>query len=280
MRGMTRRGLLGSTAAGVATIPLVPVRARADAETPSAPAPVRTAEMRDVVLQVNGKRVPLSVEPRTSLLDALREQAGLTGTKKGCDHGSCGACTVHMNGDRILSCLALASRCIATHPSDMPVALIALDASVELRAPDGRARTLPIAQLYRLPGDTPHIETNLQPGELITAIVVPSSDAARRSVYVKVRDRESFEFALVSAAVGLDIKEGVIRDARVAMGGVGTMPWRAPQVEAALLGQPARTEVLEQAARRAADGAQPATQNGFKLRLMQRTVLRALQSAA
>jgi xanthine dehydrogenase YagS FAD-binding subunit len=162
----------------------------------------------------------------------------------------------------------------------MPVALIALDASVELRAPDGAVRTLPVAQLYRLPGDAPHIETNLQPGELITAVIVPGSDAARRSVYVKVRDRQSFEFALVSAAVGLDVKDGIIREARVAMGGVGTMPWRAPQVEAALRGREARAEVLEAAARTASEGAEPAAQNGFKLRLMQRTVLRALQSAA
>lgn len=189
-------------------------------------------------------------------------------------------CPAIKGENRMLAVLGGSAHCIATHPSDMPVALVALDASVELRAPEGATRTLPLAQLYRLPGDTPQIETNLQPGELITAILVPSSEAARRSVYVKVRDRESFEFALVSAAVGLDIKDGVIREARVAMGGVGTMPWRAPQVEAALSGREARAEVLEAAARRASEGAAPASQNGFKLTLMQRTVLRALQSVA
>ena len=194
------------------------------------------------------------------------------------DPGS--GCPAIKGENRMLAVLGGSSHCIATHPSDMPVALIALDASVELRAPDGSARSLPIAELYRLPGDTPHIETNLKPGELITAIVVPSSDAARRSVYVKVRDRESFEFALVSAAVGLDIKDGVIRDARVAMGGVGTMPWRAPQVEAALRGQRASADVLQAAAQKATEGATPATENGFKITLMERTVLRALQNVA
>ena len=111
MSRMTRRGLLGGTAAGVVTVPLARHGANAAAEPPTFPAPARTPEMLDVVLQVNGTRVPLTIEPRTSLLDALREQAGLTGTKKGCDHGSCGACTVHVNGTRILSCLTLAARC-------------------------------------------------------------------------------------------------------------------------------------------------------------------------
>jgi xanthine dehydrogenase YagT iron-sulfur-binding subunit len=110
MSGMTRRGLLGGTAAGVATVPLAKQAANAAPEPPAFPAPVRTPETLDVVLQVNGRRIPLAVEPRTSLLDALREQAGLTGTKKGCDHGSCGACTVHVNGARVLACLTLAAR--------------------------------------------------------------------------------------------------------------------------------------------------------------------------
>ena len=194
------------------------------------------------------------------------------------DPGS--GCPAIKGENRMLAVLGVSAHCIATHPSDMPVALMALDASVELRAADGGTRTLPLAQLYRLPGDTPHIETNLRPGELITAIVVPASDAARRSAYVKVRDRESFEFALVSAAVGLAVQDGVIQDARVGMGGVGTIPWRAPQVEAALRGRRLESNVLESAAAHAADGAEPATQNGFKLRLMQRTVLRALQTVA
>ncbi len=194
------------------------------------------------------------------------------------DPGS--GCPAIKGENRMLAVLGVSAHCIATHPSDMPVALMALDASVELRAADGGTRTLPLAQLYRLPGDTPHIETNLRPGELITAIVVPASDAARRSAYVKVRDRESFEFALVSAAVGLAVQDGVIQDARVGMGGVGTIPWRAPHVEAALRGRRLESNVLETAAAHAADGAEPATQNGFKLRLMQRTVLRALQTVA
>ncbi|HST76217.1 MAG TPA: 2Fe-2S iron-sulfur cluster-binding protein, partial [Acetobacteraceae bacterium] len=109
MQGLSRRGILGGTAAGLATIPLAGRAAPPAPDAPAAiPPPVRTPEMQDITLQVNGRRVSLAVEPRTSLLDALREQAGLTGTKKGCDRGSCGACTVHLDGRRVVSCLTLA----------------------------------------------------------------------------------------------------------------------------------------------------------------------------
>ncbi|MBV8522083.1 MAG: (2Fe-2S)-binding protein [Acetobacteraceae bacterium] len=111
-QSLTRRGILGGTAAGLAAAPLIGRTAPSAQESPSpAPGPVRTPEMQDIVLQVNGRRIQLTVEPRTSLLDALREQAGLTGTKKGCDRGSCGACTVHIDGRRVVSCLTLAVRC-------------------------------------------------------------------------------------------------------------------------------------------------------------------------
>jgi len=112
MQGLSRRGILGGTAAGLATIPLSGMAAAATPDAPAAiPPPVRTPEIQDITLQVNGRRIALAVEPRTSLLDALREQAGLTGTKKGCDRGSCGACTVHIDGRRVVSCLTLAIRC-------------------------------------------------------------------------------------------------------------------------------------------------------------------------
>ncbi len=112
MSQVTRRGVIGGTVAGVATLPLAsPASAKSAAAPAGAPRPVRAPDMLDIVLQVNGKPLKLSIDPRTSLLDALRENAGLTGTKKGCDHGSCGACTVHLGGERIVSCLALAARC-------------------------------------------------------------------------------------------------------------------------------------------------------------------------
>jgi len=112
MSQVTRRGVIGGTVAGVATLPLAsPASAKSAAAPAGAPRPVRAPDMLDIVLQVNGKPLKLSIDPRTSLLDALRENAGLTGTKEGCDHGSCGACTVHLGGERIVSCLALAARC-------------------------------------------------------------------------------------------------------------------------------------------------------------------------
>ena len=155
-----------------------------------------------------------------------------------------------------------------------------MDASVELRAPSGGTRTVPLTEFYRLPGDTPHIETNLIPGELITAIVVPASASARKSRYVKVRDRATFEFAVVSAAVALDVDNGTVRQVRIACGGVAHKPWRLPQVEAALHGKPATEANFQAASELAGQGTTPTKDNAFKVKLMQRSVLRALQLAA
>jgi xanthine dehydrogenase YagS FAD-binding subunit len=185
-----------------------------------------------------------------------------------------------LHGDnREFAVLGTSAHCIATHPSDMPVTLIALDAQVELAAADGARRTMHLAQFYRLPGDTPHIETALRPGEIITEVRVPASAAARRSRYVKLRDRTSFAFARVSAAAAVAVQDGVIRDARLAMGGVGTMPWRMPMVEAALVGRRLSDDALVQAASHAAHGATPTEGRRFKLDLMPRVALRALREA-
>jgi xanthine dehydrogenase YagS FAD-binding subunit len=170
-----------------------------------------------------------------------------------------------------------AGSCIAAHASDVAVALVALDAAVELQGVGGR-RTVPLDDFYRLPGDTPHIATVLQPGEVITAITVPASAAARRSHYLKVRDRASFEFALVSAAVALEMDSTRVRRARVALGGVGTKPWRVPQVEKALVGASLDPVMLRRAAALAARGAQGFGHNDFKIELMQRVIVRAIET--
>ena len=138
---------------------------------------------------------------------------------------------------------------------------------------------MPLLELHRLPGDTPHIETVLEPGEVITAIAVPASPVARRSHYLKVRDRASFELAVVSAAVALDMDGGRIRQARVALGGVGTKPWRVPRVEAALAGAGLDPAALRRAAAVAAEGAQGRGHNDFKIELMQRAIVRAVETA-
>src|SRR5918998_4674145 len=170
--------------------------------------------------------------------------------------------------------LGTSENCIAANPSDLAVALIAVDASVEVRGASGQ-RTVPLTEFHRLPGDTPHIETVLEPGEVITAITVPANPAARRSHYLKVRDRASFEFAVVSAAVALDMDGGSIRQARVALGGVGTKPWRVPQVESALSGLGLEPAALRSAAALAARGAQGRGHNDFKIELAQRAIVRA-----
>jgi xanthine dehydrogenase YagS FAD-binding subunit len=174
--------------------------------------------------------------------------------------------------------LGTSDNCIAAHASDVAVALVALDAAVEVHGA-GEQRTLPLADLYRLPSADPHIETVLHPGEVIAAIMVPASPAARRSHYLKVRDRASFEFALVSAAAGLDIDGTRIRQAHIALGGVGTKPWRVPQVEAALAGADLDPSTLRRAAALAAEGAQGRGNNDFKVELMQRAIVRAVQIA-
>jgi xanthine dehydrogenase YagS FAD-binding subunit len=174
--------------------------------------------------------------------------------------------------------LGTSENCIAANPSDLAVALVALDASVEGRGPNGQ-RTLPLTEFHRLPGDTPHIETVLEPGEVITAITVPASPVARRSHYLKVRDRASFEFAVVSAAVALDMDGARIRQARIALGGVGTKPWRLTRVEAALIGASLDPAALRPAAALAAQGAEGCGHNEFKIELMQRAIVRGVEIA-
>jgi xanthine dehydrogenase YagS FAD-binding subunit len=174
--------------------------------------------------------------------------------------------------------LGTSGECIATYPGDLAQALIALDASVEIAGADG-LRRLPIALLHRPPGSTPHIETVLAPGELITAITVPAGAWTRRSHYLKVRDRESYQFALASAAVALDLQAGVVREARIALGGVATVPWRAREAEAALAGRRLDEASATAAAAAAFAAAQPREHNAYKVVLGQRTLVRALLEA-
>ena len=146
--------------------------------------------------------------------------------------------------------LGTSDNCIATYAGDFGQALIALDAVVEISGPGG-ARSMKFADLHRMPGDTPQLETNLRPGELITGFTVPSGAWTRRSVYVKVRDRKSYEFALASAAVALELDGGNVRQARIALGGVATKPWRAHEAEAVLAGQPLSEDAFQRAAKAA-----------------------------
>jgi len=174
--------------------------------------------------------------------------------------------------------LGTSDNCIAANASDLAVALVALDAVVQVQGVAGQ-RTVPLIDLYRLPGATPHIETVLEPGEVIAAVTVPASAVARRSHYLKVRDRASFEFAVVSAAVALDMDGLRIRQAHIALGGVGTKPWRVPRVEAALAGASLDSAALRRAAALAAQGAQGRGHNDFKIELMQRAIVRAVETA-
>lgn len=181
--------------------------------------------------------------------------------------------------NRMLAILGTSDQCVATHPSDLAVALVALDAVVIVRDSDGD-QTIPLVDFYRQPGDTPEQEHNLGPGQLIVAVEVPVSPGTRRSGYLKVRDRQSYEFALCSAAVALDIAGGTVRSARVAVGGVGTVPWRLPAVERAVAGRRPSPELWRSAAALAADGANPLSGNSFKVDLLRRTVERQLTTVA
>jgi xanthine dehydrogenase YagS FAD-binding subunit len=171
--------------------------------------------------------------------------------------------------------------CIATHPSDLCVALVALDAVVQTVGQDGE-RSVPVREFYRMPGDSPQLENVLGHGELITAVVLPSSSArfAGGSHYLKLRDRSSFDFALVSVAVALQIENGRIGDARIALGGVATVPWRALSAERALVGAPPSDSSFLLAATAAMEGAIPRQHNAFKIELAKRSIVRALSTAA
>jgi xanthine dehydrogenase YagS FAD-binding subunit len=175
--------------------------------------------------------------------------------------------------------LGTSTRCIATHPSDMAVALVALDAIVHTHGPSGD-RAIPVADFHTVPGEHPEIESVLSPGELVMYVELPASPFAARSRYTKVRDRASFSFALASAAVALDVRGGTVRDARIALGGVATKPWRAKDAERALIGKAPSIDSFRRAAAIALEGATPRDDNAFKVELARRTIVRALQRGA
>jgi xanthine dehydrogenase YagS FAD-binding subunit len=179
--------------------------------------------------------------------------------------------------NRAHAILGTSEHCVATHPSDVAVAFAALEATVHLLGPDGRERSVAFADFLLQPGSTPDREQAVRQGELITAVEVPAYPRPLKSGYLKVRDRQSYEFALTSAAVALHIRGGVIRAAKVAAGGVGTVPWKLPTVERLLIGERPSDRLWAKAAARAAEGAHPLEHNRFKVELLKRTVERQLR---
>ena len=171
-------------------------------------------------------------------------------------------------------------KCIAVHPSDMCVALLALDAVVKVQDAGGKERSIPFAEFHRLPADTPEVDNTLKQGELITAIQLPKSNFASNSYYLKIRDRASYAFALVSVAVGLRMRDNVISEARIAMGGVAHKPWRATEAEKYLNGKSATDENFRAAAEAEMKSAKPLEHNRFKLELGKRAIVHALRRAA
>ena len=188
-------------------------------------------------------------------------------------------CSALEGYNRIHAIFGASEACIAVHPSDMSVALAALDAQVVVSGPKGD-RTIPLADFHRLPGNTPEKDTVLERGELITAIELPAPAFARSSHYLKVRDRASFAFALVSVAAALDIREGTIREARLVLGSVAHKPWRLTEVEKTLAGKSVSEETFRLAAALAVQGARPYRHNAFKVSLAANSVEKALRLAA
>ncbi|MFG2353257.1 FAD binding domain-containing protein [Streptomyces sp. NPDC048521] len=201
-------------------------------------------------------------------------------TVAACNKRSPGSgCAAITGVHRMHAILGTSDHCIALHASDVAVPLTALDAVVHLQGAIG-ARSVPLTRFYLPPGDTPHIENVLQHGELITAVEIPLPPRGTRSHYIKVRDRVSYEFALVSAGVALLQEDGVIREARVGLGGVGTVPWRAWGAEDVLRDAPANAETFLAAARAALAGARPLPGTAFKIELAQRTLIRTLETVS
>ncbi|HYQ66113.1 xanthine dehydrogenase family protein subunit M [Actinophytocola sp.] len=188
-------------------------------------------------------------------------------------------CPALQGANRGHAILGTSDSCVSTHPSDLAVALVALDASVRLTSRAG-SRDVRLADFYRLPGTTPHVENDLRPGELITEVTVPRLDFANRSTYVKVRDRAAYEFALAAVAAAVLVENGTVRDVRLAAGGVGTRPWRLTEVEDALRGRRLAPHTVEAAASLATRAARPLAHNGFKVPLLRHTITRALTKLA
>jgi len=175
--------------------------------------------------------------------------------------------------------LGVSEHCVATHPSDMCVAMVVLEADVHTVRADGTTRAIPFAEFHHAPGNTPNVEVALEHGELITHIVIPHLPAARRSHYLKVRDRASYEFALASAAVVLHLDGDIIREARLGLGGIATKPWRATEAERSLTGRKASDDTFRDAAEVALAGAVAREHNHFKIELAKRVIVRAFATA-
>jgi xanthine dehydrogenase YagS FAD-binding subunit len=188
-------------------------------------------------------------------------------------------CSAITGSNRTLAILGTSEHCIATNPSDMCVAMAALEATIHVQGPKGE-RAIPIGDFYLLPGSTPHLETVLEPGDLVTHVTLPPPSRGNKQVYLKLRDRASYEFALASAAVVITIAGGNVTQARIALGGVGTKPWRSPEAEAALVGKPANAGNFRNAAEAALRNAKPQSENKFKIELAKRCLAHALTMAS
>ena len=196
-----------------------------------------------------------------------------------CNKRTPGSGCAAMDGEnRWQAVLGTSDQCIASYPGDWATALIALDATVQVLG-SGGARSMPFAQLHRRPGNTPHIETTLAAGDLITGFMIPAGPHTRRSLYLKVRDRESYEFALASAAVALELDGDTVRQVRVGLGGPVAVPWRAHEAEALLVGKPLNEANATAAARATFAAAKPRQHNAFRIPLGQHTLVRALLQA-
>lgn len=187
-------------------------------------------------------------------------------------------CSAIKGYNRDLAILGTSEHCIATHPSDMAVALAALEAKVNVTGKDGD-RVIPLADFHRLPGDTPHIDTNLKEDEIITSIDLPAKGFAKNYTYMKLRDRASYAFALVSVAAALEMDGDTVKEARIALGGVAHKPWRKPEAEAMLQGKPATREHFQKVAEAYLEGAKGYGHNDFKIELAKRAIVRSLEQA-
>ena len=188
-------------------------------------------------------------------------------------------CPAITGSNRTLAVLGTSEHCIATNPSDMCVAMAALEATIHVQGRKGE-RTIAFGDFHLLPGSTPDRETVLEPGDLVTHVTLPAPRSGSRQVYLKLRDRASYEFALASAAVVMNLAGGTISYVRIALGGVGTKPWRSPEAEAALTGKPANAANFRQAAEAALRNAKPQSENKFKIELAKRCLTHALRTAA